>query len=253
MGIRRNQQGFTIIEVTLFLALTGLLAVLLLGGWTVTLNTQRYKDSVKTLQSFVQQQYNLVYNVENGRGVELVCDSSAQVEENTGTNPSRGQSDCVMMGRYIHINNGRELEVFAIVGREPTDPDRDLNDFEAIDDYQASLTKTTLGLTENELTIPWQAVVVGGDGATDPLSYAIAIVRAPHSGIVHTFVTGVANDTEALPAVTDLASAANESRDTNLCLDAGNPLAGGRMGVVINAGAASQSFIQPIPDGEGVC
>ena len=45
----------------------------------------------------------------------------------------------------------------------------------------------------------------------------------------------------------------NEDKPVNLCLDAGVPLAGGRIGVAIMPYASSQSAIQLIGDGSEVC
>lgn len=249
MGMK-TQHGFTIIEVTLFLALTGLLAVLLLGGWTTMINTQRYKDSVKTTQTFIQEQYNLVYSVENGRGDNLRC-SGGTVTDAGGTGESRGQSDCVLMGRYLHVNNGTRIDVYAIVGDEPASGTAS-SDIDSIRAYTPQRVGSEVGLTRNKLNVPWQAEVVGTAGSTDTQNFAIAIIRTPSSGIVHTYATTAPND-GSLPEVAALVSAANEQTNTYMCLDPGNPLAGGRMGVMIKARASSQSFVETIDDGAGVC
>lgn len=249
MGMK-TQRGFTIIEVTLFLALTGLLAVLLLGGWTTMINTQRYKDSVKTVQTFIQEQYNLVYNVENGRESNLRC-VGGTVTDTGGTGENRGQSDCVMMGRYLHVNGGTKIDVYAIVGDEPAS-DTSTSDIASIQAYAPQRAGSELGLTRNELNVPWQAEVVGTAGSTDIRNFAIGIIRTPSSGIVHTFAVTAPGD-GSLPAVSSLVSAANEQTNTYMCLDAGNPLAGGRMGVVIKAYASSSSFVETIDDGASVC
>ena len=43
-----ERQGFTMLEVTLVLALTGLLLIGLLGGTAAAIQTQRYNDSVRS-------------------------------------------------------------------------------------------------------------------------------------------------------------------------------------------------------------
>ena len=114
----KNDQGFTIIEVSLFLGLSALLAVLLLGGWTTMINTQRYKDSNKSLQTFLQEQYNGVYNVQNGRDNKFTC-SDSEVKKISVVGDEPGQTDCILMGRYIDIQKGQDITVRAIVGQEP--------------------------------------------------------------------------------------------------------------------------------------
>jgi type II secretory pathway pseudopilin PulG len=253
MGTRHQQGagGFTIIEVLLFLGISGLLAVTLLTGWTTMINTQRYKDSNRTLQSFIQQQYGLVYNVENDRAGTGSCTKNGlnDLTITDAGSDKRGQSDCVLMGRYLYIEDGLVVKVSGIVGTEP-DPNDFNSDDQAIKGYLATKSDISFGLSDNELSIPWQATVVGTGGDSTPRSWAIAIVRAPNTGVVHTYSQQVPDGT--VPSVLDMVTSANET-DVNLCLDAGNPLSGGRMGVLIRAGASAQSAVEVIPDGSGTC
>lgn len=247
-GRKANRRGgFTVIEVVLFLGITGMLAVGLLGGWTTMINTQRYKDSVKTLQSFIQQQYGLVYNVENGRSPTLSC-TGGNVADG-GVTSARGQSDCVLMGRFIQIEDGTKLTVRAIVGRDLPDDSVAASDIGLINSSTPSLIPEDIdiGLTYSSLTVPWGATIVDDDG--DPLSMSIAIIRAPAnvSGSVHTYTV-----TDGRP-LSGMIAVANERVDVPMCLDAGNNFTGGNMGVVIKARASSQSYIQVITDGEGIC
>lgn len=253
MGVRhqRTEQGFTIIEVVLFVAITGLLAAALLGGWTAMINTQRYKDSSRTLQSFLQQQYNLVYNVENGRTTSLACTlqgSKLVIDETAGSNVPRGQSPCVVMGRYLQIQHGNNIKVSSIVGYVPA-TDTSNTDIASINLYHPQTFDNALGLTDNELEIPWQAAVVGTNDST-PKEYDIAIIRAPLTGTVHTFTKDSGGQTLAL---TDVINAQDEKSDVNLCLDPGVPFASGRLGVTIVAYASAQSSVRLITDGKTLC
>ncbi|HRJ06664.1 MAG TPA: type II secretion system protein [Candidatus Saccharibacteria bacterium] len=253
----RNQHGFTIIEVMLFIAVSGILAVALLTGWTTMLNTQRYNDSVKTLQSFLQQQYNLVYNVENGRSKDFVCSDSSVVTPDASSGVDRGQTDCVMMGRYIHIDRGLNVRVYAIVGSEPATSDDDdpaISDIDSIVSYQPKRTSEALGLTETELKIPWEAIITDSDDGATPQSVVIVVIRSPSTGTVHTYTRLTGDD--QLPDVVGadgLVAVANEQTDVPLCLDPGAPFSGGQRGVIIKRNASSQSSIQTTDNGEDVC
>lgn len=253
MGVRHHQreQGFTIIEVVLFVAITGLLAAALLGGWTSMINTQRYKDSTRTLQSFLQQQYNLVYNVENGRLQNLSCTlqgSNLVIDDTSATNTPRGQSPCVVMGRYVQIQNGTKLSVKSIVGYLNGN-DTTNTDLDSIRLYSPQTVDFDLGLTDNELEIPWQAAVVG-TGDSVPKDYAIAIIRSPKTGIVHTYTKDTTGQSFSL---SDIITVNDENTDVNLCLDPGAPFASGRLGVTIDAYASAQSSVRMITDGKTVC
>lgn len=246
----QNKSGFTIIEVMLFLALSGMLAVLLLGGWGIMINTQRYKDSTRTLQTFLQQQYNLVYNTENGRTNDLNCDQTNGVRQN-GTGQARGQTDCILMGRYVRIS-GMDVTVSAVVGNNLTDQSES-NDEASILASDPHIVTQDLGLSDTRLVIPWQSRVVGKNGSSDAANYAMAVLRSPLTGAVHTYVTPLPNDTANPPLDSTFLNSSNESEAVQLCVDPGAPMSGGRRAVVIGANASSQSFITVLADGDNQC
>ena len=68
--MKRNKNGFTIIEVSLFLAITGLLFLSVTLGVQNSIYQQRYNDSVQGFVNFLRNVYNEVLNVQsegNGR------------------------------------------------------------------------------------------------------------------------------------------------------------------------------------------
>lgn len=240
MGMR-NQKGFTIIEVLLFLGITGLLALALLSGWTTMINTQRYRDSVKTLQTFIQQQYGAVYNVQNGRGAMTGCvigpDGPVFTTEDEGVSTPPGQTNCIILGRYIYISGGNDVTVYPIVGEDATESDN-TSDRAAILARNPIEITTDIGLSQSELSVPWQAEVVNAAG--NRMDMAIVIARSPESGAVHTYTRQI---TGGRPSAQDVIGAATLN-DITLCLDPGVPLTGTRMGVVVRADASAPSFIQ---------
>lgn len=60
----KSKKGFTIIEVSLFLAITGLLLVGVLGGTYSNIARQRYNDSVRSFAEFFRQIYAEVISPE---------------------------------------------------------------------------------------------------------------------------------------------------------------------------------------------
>lgn len=65
------KQGFTIIEVMLVLAVSGLLLIGVLGGTYTNIATQRYNDSVRSFAEFLRQTYSEVLSPESiGNGNE---------------------------------------------------------------------------------------------------------------------------------------------------------------------------------------
>src|SRR4029450_12347478 len=95
----KTQSGFTLIEVMLFLAVTGLLAMGILAGSGAAINQQRYRDSVNSLKSDIQQQYSEVTSVINSRGANWECNANGVISDTGGpAGEARGRSDCVMLG-----------------------------------------------------------------------------------------------------------------------------------------------------------
>lgn len=178
--------GFTIIEVTLAIAVTGVLAMALLGGWLVNVNTQSYKDSVNTLVSQVQQQYDEVYNISNDRNNAVSCSSGTAA---TTTNPLRnvGSSNCIILGRYLLLANNK-MTVRRIVGVEPATLTTQTDDKVAIQSYSPRLI--TDSDVEQAITynLAWGTTLYApNDTAKSPLYRAVAILRSPTSGAVYTY------------------------------------------------------------------
>ena len=138
---------------------------------------------------------------------------------------------------------------YAVIG-EDNQSDPSVTDTAAILARNPVRVEQDLGLSESELTIPWQAELVNTDG--DRQDMVIAILRSPLKGSVHTY-TQVLNNPNIPPVDTDLVNTANESSDANLCLDPGTIFAGEPQGVVIKARASAQSFVQVITDGAATC
>lgn len=229
------------------MAISGLLATLLMVGWSARVNTERYRDSVVTLQSFMQQQYNLVYNVENERAGNLQCSraatppSSIRVDEvDSDAIPKKGQSNCVLLGRFLTITSdgaGSRIEVQAVLGMEPdSSPAPGATVADILRQYRATPITQSIGLSDSSLQVPWGATVVDGDN--NPRSLTVAIIRSPLGGkLASTFA---ANGEVTLATLLDEPS----SQDTQMCLDPGAVFAGGQRAVILKAGASAQSAVE---------
>src|SRR5438105_2731886 len=114
----KTETGFTIIETMLFLAVTGLLAMGILVGSGVAIGQQRYRDSVNSLKSYIQQQYSEVTNVANDRTKTWTCDANGNVTTGDATSSeARGTSDCVVLGRFITVDaTGKGLTASNVIG-----------------------------------------------------------------------------------------------------------------------------------------
>jgi type II secretory pathway pseudopilin PulG len=239
-----NKAGFTIIETMLFLAITGLLVVGILAGTGTSINIQRYHDSVSSFKAVLQQQYADVATVQNGeRSDGLSCDSAAIL--GTSGSLSRGQTDCVVMGRYLTIDS-QAVAVSTVIGHPKTSGSYD-SDIAELKDYNLAVLPAS---TENS-TLEWNAQIawpVAGDGAhpTDstPRAISLLIVRSPTSGLIYTF----SNDSITVPLAGMIigGNMIPGQGQRRICINpnSGGFGFGGGMAVLVGAYASSASSIQ---------
>lgn len=247
MGIK-TQTGFTIIEVMLFLAITGVLTAAVLVGSGVSINQQRYRDSITSLQSYIQQQYNQVANITNGRAGDWTCDGNGNVTQTSGPSGGepRGTSDCVVLGRVITVDStGTQLTTSNVVGYHNP------NGVTQTSDLAELTTNYKLGIVpfqQDTTSVNWSAQIVKPK-TTTPMPLSILIIRSPLSGVTLTF-----SQTGALPNLNAMLTQTNESTQRDLCVNADiGAFVGRRMEVRINPFASSQSAIQVPTEGDSVC
>ena len=248
MGIK-NTHGFTIIEVMLFLAVTGLLAIGILAGSGVAIGQQRYRDSVNSMKSLLQEQYNQTSNTVNSRPGDESCPNAVVTEPPSSVpNPqARGTSDCLIMGRLIVVGaDGKQLTGSSVVGYRTSDTAQ-----QESTDIAELTTNYVLGVSpDGQLTdtVEWDARVVEPK-TTTPFPVSILIIRSPLGGSVMTFVReGVQTN------LNSMLSAGVSADKTDLCIDA--PLGtfvGDRLAVRVNGYATSASGIEIPPESDNIC
>jgi hypothetical protein len=218
-----------------------------LVGSGVAIGQQRYRDSVNSLKSYVQQQYSEVTNVINGRDKTWTCDTNGNVTEvNVSIGQARGTSDCVLLGRYITIDaTGTQLTSSNVIGyRLPGAATAASDILELIANYKLSVSPIDQDKTE----VSWGAQVVK-QKTTTPMPVSMLIVRSPLSGSVMTFTAeGVASDPKTIIDV------ANITAKRDLCVNADTgSFVGNRLEVRIDAYATNQGAIQIPPESDSVC
>lgn len=242
------QTGFTIIEVMLFLAITGMLAAAILVGSGVAIGQQRYRDSVNSLQAYIQQQYNKATNVTNDRGKAWTCDSNGNVSqvENASAGEARGTSDCVVMGRLVTVDaTGTNLTSSVVVGYRTPGAAVQASD---IAEISANYKLGVAPIDKDDQSVSWGARVVKPK-TTIPMPISILIVRSPLSGALLTFTK---DGVQSNPG--SMVDAGNISAQRDLCVsaDAGS-FVGKRMEIRIEPFASSQSGVQIPAESDSIC
>ena len=228
-----DKAGFTIIETMLFLSISALLIMGILVGTGYSINVQRYRDSVTSFQSFLQQQFSEVSNVINDtRSVDCGSD--------TGIN--RGQSNCVILGHYITTNDSHTLTIKKVIGLDLNAPILS-DDVAALQQYSPVVLSTPI----STYTIDWGSLIK--DISNNPMTFSILILRSPSSGIVRTFI-----DTSTPPIpdgriAVDLIKTSALNNKAQFCIDSNGLLANKQMQVLINSNATNAGSIEILGDG----
>lgn len=238
-----SSKGYTIVEVSLFLGISGMLflvAVLATGG---TIRNLRFSDSGNSLEAYVQKQYANVVSGVNSRDNQLICNAGALsigIQE-------PGTSNCFFMGKLILFSlNDYRLHTYNIIGTEPANVDFGLSDEELIDSYDP---RVATEIDPEIYSIPWQAFISGmrrisTADATPQATNALAIIRSPSSTrlVTYTYKEPLAVPTADLSGVVSNA-ALNAGKVTNYCLRNADNL-GQPAKLVVNGQIGNQSAAQ---------
>jgi hypothetical protein len=245
MGTKRNT-GFTIIETMLFLGVAGALTIGILAGSGLAINQQRYRDSVNSVKSFIQEQYGQVTNVVNSRsGVEACANAMVVAPPSSVIPESRGTSECILLGRFITVaNNGTQLTASSVVGYRTPGAKQEASDVEEV---RKNYKLGTSNIDQDSLDVPWGATLVK-EGTTQPQTLSMLILRSPLSGSIMTY-THESNNAD----LTAIVAVANSNTARNLCIQSTNVISGNRMAVQIAPYATNQGAIQVPLESTGVC
>lgn len=245
MGIK-TQNGFTIIETMLFLAVTGMLATAILVGSGVAIGQQRYRDSVNSIKSYVQQQYSEVTNVVNSRDKAWTCDANGNVIQAPTTGEARGTTDCVLLGRLITVDDtGTKLTTSNVIGLKNSGATTAASDIlELTTNYKLTASPIDQDITD----VSWGAQLVKPQSTT-PMPLSMLIIRSPLSGAVMTFTAeGVESN------IKNLITTNNMTQKRDLCVNADTgSFVGNRLEVRIDAYATNQGAVQIPAEVTSIC
>lgn len=234
----RGMQGFTIIEVILFLAITGLMLAAMLVGVAGTINRSRYDDAVNGLLDYMQGQYNLVTNVRNNN-TDGAYSCSGGVVQAVGT------SNCTIVGRIISSSDGQHIVSKPIISTQQADLSATSESA-----MLASMSMQVASQTSDDesFTMSWDTLFY-----TDPKkvsssqNFAALMIRMPDSAAVRTYAL-------AQTAPTDLSVFwTTPDATVPLCVNPKGLIGSKQNGVLLTSKATNSSGVSFIAAGDGVC
>ena len=248
---KRFYTGFTLIETMLFLAITGALVAGVLIGTGTSINNQRYRDAVESLKSLIQTQYSEIGSVKNDRSNNLSCGTSGTSATPTTGSQYRGQSSCVIVGRYMVIdgtdsNGASKISIYTVLAKQKSTTERS-SDIETMkNNYTYSVTpEVETNTMEWSTQIAWPKSGAGSKSPTTPRSIGILFIRSPETGTIYTFSTDTVANT-ASSAFTNMmvAGASVPGRGERTICVKSSGVSGGDRAIYIAPSAASASAIE---------
>ena len=237
--VGKRQAGFTIVEITLFLGITGLLFMVALVGTGNTIRTFRFTDSGRSLESFAQKQYDDVINGLNNRSASVSCNSGTI---DTGTPQVIGSSNCLLIGKLVVFRSGNPtVNIYNVIGSEPANVNYSLGDDALITAFQPQVVTATATST---YLIPWGASPSGFKRTSDNVAAnGLLLIRSPKSSRIVSY-TFVVPTTVPTSLTTTVSNAVNRAQLTNFCIKNGDGL--GLPARLEISGGASQSAAKVI-------
>lgn len=230
----KTKGGFTLIEVSLFLAITGLLFLGVTIGVQNSIFQQRYNDSVQNFVEFLRSAYAKTENVQ-------------------GTQDG-GRSNEAIYGKLITFgeNGGDEVFMYSVVGKASCGSGFN-GTLDALKSCEVDVIKKadSKPYSAESYKPKWSAAIQNTDWKQ--FEGAILITRHPQSGTVYTFVKKTNGTIEVSQGV-GLSNYLNndnfEPISVDFCINPnGNTDSGGiRADVRIVAGARNSSGIEIMPD-----
>ena len=254
MGTHSTQvnQGFTIIETMLVLAVTGLMIAGLLVGLGSSISNQRYLDSVSSFKSLLQDQYSQIDNVTNDRDNNWSCGVSATPVESQNGGIAPGQSDCVLLGRYVGVV-GDKITMATVVGYPNTAATSTATIASVRDNYTLGISTSSIEQTSLEwgARIAWPKESDAEQVLSSARSLAVLMIRSPEDGTTYTFTSDTVNEIDSVSAATLKSMIVADLKATNpgqgprtVCIDPDGFSVPENLALYIGAGASGSSSIE---------
>ena len=249
--------GYTIIEVMLFLAVTGVLAAGVLASVGGTIGAQRYRDAADSFSNFIQGQYDKAVNVQNETERHAACtlntDKSRIVIDDARLDQAGTSRVCMIVGRFVSTVDGVHFTARPLY-LALEDEDHMAKVLSSSGDYEflqvaangdaLSAVKPAVISTGNnesfidEYQLGWDTRI--DESKTNKIN-SLAIIRSPVSGAIHTYYS---NNESVANTVTSAGL-----RAANMCIDPSGWLVGDRLGVVVERDAALESSVRVTTEG----
>ena len=216
------KKGFTLVEVAIFLALTGVLITVVIAGTTRNMAEKRYNDTVSDFESFLEVIYTGVQYVEYD---------------------GNGDNSRAVYGKLVEMTSETTFTSYNILGDARING-RAADALEQLLKQNPILMEDSGGLVSKTYSPNWGGKIRIDDTGT---TIFLLVVRHPKTGTVSTYVskTATLNTSDLRDSIENGGFIA---QDANFCIDSDDRWAAGneRRLIRIHAGASNSSGIETI-------
>ena len=181
ISMKLARRGFTIVEISIFLAITGLLFVGITAGVQNSIFQQRYTDAVQSFADFLRSTYDEVLNVQSA---------------GAGTSDSAIYGKVIVFGEDGQPDGSQVVYTYTVIGGAEANSNGGANDcrdlhgvFQFLGDcFGADVAKDNKGEIEGIIGsyAPRWSTRIQKTNPPDRFTGTVIIVRHPDSGRVHT-------------------------------------------------------------------
>lgn len=215
----RNKHGFTIIEVALFLALSGFLMVGIVIGANVSISRQRYNDSVNSFAEYIRGIYADVMNVSNDKNPDIGTEEAGRTKSAIyGKVISFGETDgdgnildtiyvYDLVGQAVSSSSIKSARIIEMMYNSFNDGGVNANIFDRSECPNATnctnkfYNPATADGLPATYEVPWMGSIgkshanASETGNTDRFSGVILVIRSPVTGGIRTYTYSFAAGT----------------------------------------------------------
>lgn len=196
----QSQAGFTIIEVTLVLAITGLMLIGLIGGSFASIARQRYNDALRDFSEYMSGVYNSVIRPESIGNIPIRDSEGHIVNVSLGNSSTQAILGKVLVfgADYDGYTNDEKRSVYSVTLVGSTNVLRSSDKTFLRELADESTPSLVCGLTEFGETVQpssvesylplWESYLQPTDASNDQEKFTgtMIIARTPTSATVHT-------------------------------------------------------------------
>lgn len=148
-----RQAGYTIVEVTLFLALTGLLIMAALTGFNSSINNNRKTDATRSFESAIEAAYS---GARTGTAVRPT-DTTGKALCVTEQSFPGASNECLVIGKLLVFVNASTVNVYSVISNTTPDTGCSVTGVQALGCYHPRVL--AMEKTVDQIVPQWQAQI----------------------------------------------------------------------------------------------